>query len=110
MKQGTKFDKRAIMLKAWKLVRKFAISIAEGLRRAWASAKAATENARRIETQRIMHGISEPIDTWAGWKRAGLQVRHGEHAAFTVELISNSKGVGGSRKVAFFAADQVEAA
>ena len=44
-----KYDLKKIMLNAWKNYRRYSISFAEALHRAWLSAKAEEINAKRIE-------------------------------------------------------------
>ena len=77
-----KYNLSEIMHKAWKLYRKGVSSFAEALHRAWNSAKAAPVNAQRIEEARQAAGITEPVNTWAGWKAAGYMVEHGAKALF----------------------------
>ena len=105
-----KYDLRKIMLRAWKNFRKGGMSFSEALHRAWISAKAAEVNAQRIEEAKAQHGISEAVDTWAGWKKQGMEVLHGSKALFSVELIYGSKGDGAIYKASFFGQSQVEAA
>lgn len=80
-----------IMHKAWKLYRKGVGSFAEALHRAWNSAKAAPVNAQRIEEAQQAAGITEPVNTWAGWKAAGYMVEHGAKTLFQAVLIHSSK-------------------
>ena len=77
-----KYNLSEIMHKAWKLYRKGVSSFAEALHRAWNSAKAAPVNAQRIEEAQQAAGITEPVNTWAGWKAAGYMVEHGAKALF----------------------------
>ena len=70
-----KYNLSEIMHKAWKLYRKGVSSFAEALHRAWNSAKAAPVNAQRIEEAQQAAGITEPVNTWAGWKAAGVHGR-----------------------------------
>lgn len=104
-----RFDKRAIMLKAWATFRKNEIPFGEALHRAWNSAKSKPTNQARIEAAKAAAGIVEAVNTWAGWKTLGFTVKHGARAIFTVELIHSSKGDGMTYKAAFFGASQVEA-
>ena len=71
-----KYNLSEIMHKAWKLYRKGVSSFAEALHRAWNSAKAAPVNAQRIEEAQQTAGITEPVNTWVGWKAAGYMVEH----------------------------------
>ena len=80
-----KYNLSEIMHKAWKLYRKGVSSFAEALHRAWNSAKAAPVNAQRIEEARQAAGITEPVNTWAGWKAAGYMVEHGAKALFQAD-------------------------
>ena len=82
-----KYNLSEIMHKAWKLYRKGVSSFAEALHRAWNSAKAAPVNAQRIEEAQQAAGITEPVNTWAGWKAAGYIVEHGAKALFQAVLI-----------------------
>lgn len=76
-----KYNLSEIMHKAWKLYRKGVSNFAEALHRAWNSAKAAPVNAHRIEEAQQTAGITEPVNTWAGWKAAGYMVAHGAKAS-----------------------------
>ena len=89
-----KYNLSEIMHKAWKLYRKGVGSFAEALHRAWNSAKAA--------------GITEPVNTWAGWKAAGYMVEHGAKALFQAVLIHSSRGDGQTYRASFFGASQVK--
>ena len=102
-----KFDLSAIMRKAWKLYRKGVAAFSECLHRAWNSAKAAPGNAQRIEEAQQAAGITEPVNTWAGWKQKGFEVMHGAKALFNCSLIWGSKGDGATYKASFFGASQV---
>ena len=103
-----KYNLSEIMHKAWKLYRKGASSFAEALHRAWNSAKAAPVNAQRIEEAQQAAGITELVNTWAGWKAAGYEVLHGTKALFQVVLIHSSKGDGQTYRASFFGASQVK--
>ena len=76
--------------------------------RAWNSAKAAPVNAQRIEEAQQAAGITEPVNTWAGWKAAGYMVAHGAKALFQAVLIHSSKGDGQTYRASFFGASQVQ--
>ena len=99
-----KYNLSEIMHKAWKLYRKGVSSFAEALHRAWNSAKAAPVNAQRIEEAQQAAGITEPVNTWAGWKAAGYMVEHGAKALFQAVLIHSSKGDGQIYRASFFGA------
>ena len=103
-----KYNLSEIMHKAWKLYHKGVSSFAEALHRAWNSAKAAPVNAQRIEEARQAAGITEPVNTWAGWKAAGYMVEHGAKALFQAVLIHSSKGDGQIYRASFFGASQVK--
>lgn len=103
-----RYNLREIMTHAWKIFHKAAVSFSEALHRAWLSAKAQPINAARIEAARTAAGITEAIQTWAGWKALGREVRHGEKALFGCELIHGSKGDGAIYKASFFALSQTE--
>ena len=102
-----KYDLKAIMNRAWKLFRKGGLMFAEALHRAWLSAKAEPINAARIDAARAEAGISETVNTWAGWKELGFEVIHGMKALFGVDLIWGSRGDGAVYKARFFGASQV---
>ena len=103
------YNLKAIMTRAWKLFRKYAISFAEALHRSWISEKAKPVNANRIAKAKAAAGVTEETATWSNWKAAGFEVIHGSKALFTVDLIHGSKGDGASYKAAFFGASQVQA-
>ena len=105
-----KYDLSAIMHRAWRNFRKYAgITFGEALHRAWLTAKAADENACRIETAKAAAGISEEVKTWSGWREAGYEVIHGSKCLFGCDLIHGSKGDGAIYKARFFGASQVQA-
>lgn len=103
-----KFNLSEIMRKAWKLYRRGVAAFGECLHRAWNSAKAAPINAERIQRAQESAGVTEPVNTWAGWKAAGYMVQHGAKALFQVSLIHSSKGDGKSYKASFFGESQVQ--
>lgn len=108
-----KYDLRAIMTRAWRLYRKAAakaLTFAEALHRAWLSAKAEPINARRIEAAKAAEGITEAVNTWAGWKSLGYEVIHGSKALFGCDLIWGSRGDGAAYKARFFGLSQVQPA
>ena len=102
-----KYDLKAIMQAAWRNFRKYAITFAEALHRAWISAKAAPINARRIESAKAAAGITEEVNTWAGWRVLGREVIHGSRALFGCSLIYGSRGDGAAYEARFFGASQV---
>ena len=102
-----KYDLREIMTRAWRNFRKGGISFPEALHRSWISAKAAPVNAARIEAAKAAAGITEEVNTWAGWKALGQEVIHGMRALFGCELIYGSKGDGAVYQARFFGAAQV---
>ena len=104
------FDLRKIMLRAWVIYRKEqGISFAEALHRSWGSAKAEPENNRRIEAAKQSAAITEDVNTWAGWRKAGYEVLHGSRALFQAVLIHASKGDGATYTASFFSRSQVQA-
>jgi len=106
-----KFNLREIMLRAWRVFRENEeITFAEALHRSWISAKAEPVNAQRIEEAKAAAGISEEVNTWAGWRRVGREVIHGSKALFGCDLIWGSKGDGATYKARFFSIGQTEAA
>ena len=103
-----KYNLSEIMHKAWKLYRKGVSSFAEALHRVWNSAKAQPINAQRIEEAQQAAGITEPVNTWAGWKATGYMVEHGAKALFQAVLIHSSRGDGQTYRASFFGASQVQ--
>lgn len=97
-----------IMTRAWKNYRKGGMTFAEALHRAWLSAKAAPINEQRIEDAKTAAGITEQVETWAGWKHLGYEVIHGSNALFSCSLIYGSKGDGATYKASFFGVTQVQ--
>ncbi len=105
-----KYNLRAIMLRAWKLYRENkGLTFAEALHRSWISEKAQPVNAERIEAAKAQAGITEEVNTWAGWKRLGFEVIHGSKCLFGCDLIHGSKGDDAIYKARFFGASQVQA-
>lgn len=107
-KESMKYNLKKIMLNAWKNYRKYQISFAEALHRAWLSAKAEQINAERIERSKMAAGVAEETNTWAGWKKLGYEVVHGSKALFGCSLIWGSKGDGAVYKASFFGRSQVQ--
>lgn len=104
-----KYDFRAIMLRAWRLFRESKeLSFSECLHRAWISEKAQPVNAERIEAAKTAAGITEEVNTWAGWKKSGFEVIHGSKALFKTVLIYGSKGDGATYTGCFFGVSQVQ--
>lgn len=104
-----KFNLSEIMKRAWNIYRRQGIAFREALHRSWQSAKAAPVNAERIEAAKAAAGISEEVNTWAGWKAAGREVLHGMKALFGADLIYASKGDGEIYKARFFSLSQTQA-
>ena len=63
---------------------------------------------QRIEEAQQAAGITEPVNTWAGWKAAGYMVEHGAKALFQAVLIHSSRGDGQTYRASFFGASQVQ--
>ena len=103
-----KYDLHKIMCRAWALYRKGVAAFAECLHRAWASAKAQPVNDRRIREAQQSAGVTEQVNTWAGWKAAGYMVEHGAKALFQAVLIHSSKGDGQTYRASFFGRSQVQ--
>lgn len=101
-----RFDLSEIMSRAWRLFREKEITFPEALHRSWLSAKAASVNDARIAEAKAAAGISEDVDTWAGWKKQGREVVHGSKALFGVDLIWGSRGDGAVYKARFFGLSQ----
>ena len=104
-----KYNLSKIMRRAWELFRKGALTFSEALHRAWLTAKAEPVNAQRIEDAKAAAGVTEDINTWAGWKKLGYEVIHGSKALFGCDLIYGSKGDGAVYKARFFGLSQVQA-
>ena len=102
------YNLHEIMCKAWKLFRKGVAAFAECLHRAWASAKAQPVNDKRIAEAQNAAGVTEQVNTWAGWKAAGYMVEHGAKALFQAVLIHSSKGDGQTYRASFFGRSQVQ--
>lgn len=101
------YNLREIMLRAWENRRKRGIPFPEALHRSWLSEKQAPVNAARIEAAKAAAGITEAVNTWNGWRLAGMEVNHGEKARFSVSLLYGSKGDGATYTASFFTASQV---
>ena len=104
-----KYNLKEIMLRAWRNYRKGGITFAEALHRAWLSAKQEPINAQRIEAAKAEAGITEEVNTWAGWRKLGYEVVHGSKALFKAVLLYGSKGDGATYTGSFFSRSQVEA-
>ena len=102
------YNLHEIMCKAWKLYRKGVAAFAECLHRAWSSAKAEPINAQRIEEAQQNAGVTEQVNTWAGWKAAGYEVVHGSKSLFQAVLIHASKGDTATYRASFFGRSQVQ--
>ena len=103
-----KYDLHKIMRRAWALFRKGVAAFAECLHRAWSSAKAEPINAQRIEKAQQSAGVTEQVNTWAGWKAAGYEVVHGSKSLFQAVLIHASKGDTATYRASFFGRSQVQ--
>lgn len=103
-----KYDLHKIMYRAWALYRKGVAAFAECLHRVWASAKAQPVNDKRIAEAQNAAGVTEQVNTWAGWKAAGYMVEHGAKALFQAVLIHSSKGDGQTYRASFFGRSQVQ--
>lgn len=103
-----KFDLRKIMKSAWRIFRKAAVSFAEALHRAWLSAKAEPINTERIEAAKAEAGVTETVNTWAGWRALGREVIHGSKCLFQAVLIYGSKGDGATYTGSFFGESQTQ--
>ena len=101
-----KYDTKEIMTHAWKNFTKEHVTFSEALHRAWLSAKAAPINTERIEAAKVAAGITETVNTWAGWKALGREVIHGSKCLFQTVLIYGSKGDGATYIGSFFGESQ----
>lgn len=102
------YNLHEIMCKAWKLFRKGVAAFAECLHRAWASAKAQPVNDKRIAEAQQSAGVTEQVNTWAGWKAAGYEVVHGSKSLFQAILIHATKGDTATYRASFFGRSQVQ--
>ncbi len=107
--KNNRFDLSKVMKKAWAIFRKYAITFAEALHRAWQSIKAEPINAARVKLAAYEAGITEEVNTWSAWRDLGYMVNHGSKALFAVNLIYASKGDGEVYRASFFGASQVHA-
>lgn len=105
-----KYNLSQIMKKAWELFRRFEITFAEALHRAWLSANAVTINLKRIDDAKAAAGVEEETNTWSEWKKIGYEVIHGSKALFGADLIWGSRGDGAIYKARFFGRSQVQEA
>ena len=103
-----KWNRREIMTRAWAIFRKYLIKFSEALHRAWLCAKAEPINAQRIRDAQAAAGIYEPVNTWAGWRDQGREVKHGSKAVFGTDLIYGSRGDDQTYKARFFTLSQTE--
>ena len=103
-----KYNLSEIMHTAWKLFRKGIGTFAECLHRAWNSAKAEPVNAQRIAEAQQSAGVTEQVNTWAGWKAAGYEVVHGSKSLFQAVLIHASRGDTATYRASFFGRSQVQ--
>lgn len=103
-----KWDLSKIMRRAWTIFRKGGLTFGEALHRSWSSEKAGPVNQERIEAAKAAAGITEQVETWAGWKKLGYEVIHGSKALFQTILIHASKGDTATYKASFFGASQVQ--
>lgn len=103
-----RFNLSAIMHKAWSLYRKGTAAFAECLHRAWMSEKAKPINAERVQRAQEAAGVTEEVNTWAGWKALGCEVLHGSKALFQAVLIHATKGDGQTYRASFFGRSQVQ--
>ena len=101
------FNLSEIMLRAWRLYRaNEGLSFPEALHRSWLSAKAEPINTARIEAAKAEAGITEAVNTWAGWRALGREVIHGRKCLFQVVLIYGSHGDGATYTGSFFGESQ----
>ena len=110
----SRFNLRAIMLKAWQTFRKHSpegVTFGECLHRAWQSAKAEPRNAAVIAAAKAATGVTEECNTWAGWKKAGREVIHGAKSLFGCNLEQFSAGDAAKPyKARFFGLSQTQPA
>ena len=101
------YNTSSICTRANRNAAKMDISMSEAMHRSWVSEKAIPVNAERIAAAKAEAGVTEEVNTWAGWKKLGFEVIHGSKALFGAELIYGSKGDGATYKARFFGKSQV---
>lgn len=104
-----RYDLAHIMRRAWVNYRRGGVSFAEALHRSWLSAKAEPINTQRVADAKAAAGITETINTWAGWRTLGREVIHGSRALFGCTLIYGSRGDGATYRASFFGESQTRA-
>lgn len=103
-----RYDLSAIMKRAWKQFREHTdLGFAECLHRAWLSEKAKSVNEKRINEAKAAAGVTEAVNTWAGWKKLGFEVVHGMKKLFSVTLIHGARGDNAVYNASFFSESQV---
>ena len=95
-----KYDKKSIMVAAWKIFRKGVQSFGAALRMAWANAK-----AHRAAKEAA--GITEETHTWSGWRDIGYEVIH-ESKALYKAVLQDPTTKSGSRVTCYFGFSQVQ--
>lgn len=106
----SKFDRRAVMARAWQIYRGSSggMEFSDALRRAWCIARAKPINRARINEAKKAAGVTEEVLTWKAWKDRGFEVKRGSRCLFQVQLIHASRGEGAAPyKASFFGASQV---
>ena len=68
-----KYDLKKIMLNSWKNYRRYNISFAEALHRAWLSAKAEEVNNSRVESAKKAANVTEPINIGLDGKKPDMR-------------------------------------
>lgn len=92
-----RFNLSQIMRKAWGFFKKGTGNFAECLHRAWI-------NAKLIADAKEKAGISEAVNTWAGWRDNGCMVAHGSKCLFQVKLVKHD---GKSYTASYFGQSQI---
>lgn len=107
-----KYNLKEIMSKAWELYRKAFLKIerfGEALKRAWALAKCADNNAKLIEEAIRKSGVTERVRTWYGWTMEGREVIHESKCLFQVTVADPTRGIGKTKVLSFFGESQTHA-
>lgn len=88
-----KYDLKKIMLNAWKNYRRYSISFAEALHRAWLSAKAEEINAERIKRSKEAADVTEDTNTYVLHKIDEATCETGKGVDDAWNMLKNREGI-----------------